>query len=148
TCTFSAAAATSYTLVVSDASAAATAAGSNYTVQIPSCSLYCNSNRVPVALAHNVTVAPSTPGGTATANIDNGSFDPDGDPITITQSPAGPYPVGTTNVLLTVVDPKGATSQVSATVTVMSPTLTVVSSSSNPSTFPASVTFTASVTPA
>ena len=38
------------------------------------------------------------------ANIDAGSSDPDGDPLTLTQSPANPYPVGTTPVTLTVND--------------------------------------------
>src|SRR2546426_4928426 len=33
--------------------------------------------------------------GTAGASIDDGSFDPDGDPITREQIPAGPYSVGT-----------------------------------------------------
>ena len=31
----------------------------------------------------------------ADASINNGSFDPDGDPITFSQSPPGPYPLGT-----------------------------------------------------
>src|SRR5437867_447538 len=30
----------------------------------------------------------------ANASVDDGSFDPDGDSITLTQSPAGPYPLG------------------------------------------------------
>ncbi len=89
--------------------------------------LNCNINNVPVAQAHDVTVTSATPGGTANASIDNGSFDPDGDTLTITQSPAGPYPHGNTTVQLTVTDTKGATSQASAVVTVVdpvSPTLT------------------------
>ena len=57
--------------------------------------------------------------GRRSSSIDNGSSDPDGDPLTITQSPAGPYPVGVTTVLLTVTDPKGAASQATATVTVL-----------------------------
>jgi hypothetical protein len=81
----------------------------------------CNVNDVPVAIAHNVTVTAATVGGTANADINNGSSDADGDTLTITQSPAGPYSVGTTNVLLTVVDTKGATAQASANVTVLNP---------------------------
>jgi len=103
---------------------------------------------VPVALAHNVTVVASVVGGTANASIDNGSSDADGDPLTITQTPAGPYPVGYTNVLLTVVDTKGATAQASATVTVLNPTSIAVVSSANPSTFGNAVTLTANLTPA
>jgi len=50
-----------------------------------------------------VTAVASCTAGTADASIDNGSFDPDpGDTITLTQSPAGPYPVGTNTVMLTV----------------------------------------------
>ena len=109
-------AATSYTVVVSDVPGTAT--GTNYTLQLPACVLNCNINNVPVALAHNVTVTAATPGGTANASIDNGSSDPDGDALTITQTPAGPYPQGDTTVLLTVTDTKGATAQASAVVTV------------------------------
>jgi uncharacterized repeat protein (TIGR01451 family) len=109
-------AATSYTIVVSDVPGTAT--GTNYTLQLPACVLNCNINNVPVAQAHNVTVVAATPGGTANADIDNGSFDADGDTLTITQTPAGPYPQGDTTVLLTVTDTKGATSQASAVVTV------------------------------
>jgi hypothetical protein len=76
-------------------------------------------NQVPVARAKDVTaVADAT--GTASASIDDGSSDADGDPLTITQSPPGPYPIGLTSVVLTVTDPKGATSQAAATVTVIS----------------------------
>jgi hypothetical protein len=71
-------------------------------------------NQVPVALCKNVTVAACM----ANASIDNGSFDPDGDPVTLTQTPPGPYSVGTTTVTLTVTDNHGASSQCSATVTV------------------------------
>jgi hypothetical protein len=70
-----------------------------------------------VAKVKNVTVA-ADENCEANASIDDGSFDPDGNPVTITQSPAGPYPLGTTNVLLTITDSFGATSQASATVTV------------------------------
>ena len=40
----------------------------------------------------------------STASINVGSFDPDGEGVTATQSPAGPYTLGTTPVTLTVVD--------------------------------------------
>ena len=68
----------------------------------------------PVALCKNVVVSACL----ANASIDNGSFDPDGDPITLTQSPPGPYSLGTTPVTLTVTDNHGASSQCTATVTV------------------------------
>src|SRR5262245_34110828 len=85
-----------------------------------------DANNSPVAFCQNVTVQAGA-GCVADASINNGSFDPDGDPITITQTPVGPYPLGATNVLLTVTDSKGASSQCSAMVTVQAPTTTTVS---------------------
>jgi hypothetical protein len=41
---------------------------------------------------------------TVAASIDNGSYDPDGDPITLSQDPPGPYGPGQTLVTLTVDD--------------------------------------------
>jgi predicted permease len=64
-----------------------------------------------------VTV-PAGSNGTANASVDNGSYDPDGDSITLTQSPAGPYPKGNTLVTLTVTDSKGASRQCTGMVTV------------------------------
>lgn len=40
----------------------------------------------------------------ASANIDAGSFDPDGDAVSTAQDPAGPYDLGSTNVTLSVDD--------------------------------------------
>lgn len=94
--------------------------GSAYTLSVTgACLGACNPpNRVPVAKAKDVIVfADHTCG--ASASIDDGSEDADGDALTITQSPEGPYPVGTTPVRLTVVDPSGATSQASGSVTVL-----------------------------
>jgi YVTN family beta-propeller protein len=81
----------------------------------------------PVALCQNVTVNGNA-SCTANASINNGSFDPDGDPITLIQSPAGPYPVGTTTVTLTATDSFGLSSQCTSTVTVVNtvpPTITL-----------------------
>jgi hypothetical protein len=56
----------------------------------------------------------------ANASIDAGSFDPDpGDAITLSQTPAGPYPLGTNVVTLTVTDSHGATNSSSAMVIVI-----------------------------
>ena len=53
-------------------------------------------------------------------DIDNGSFDPDGGPITLSLNPPGPsYPLGATTVTLTVMDIAGASSTCTATVTVV-----------------------------
>lgn len=104
--------------VISTGVPADTAVGCQYTLSVSGACFTCAPvNLPPVALCQNVTV-PVGPGCVANASIDNGSFDPEGGPLTITQSPAGPYPIGTTTVLLTVVDNKGATAQCSATVTV------------------------------
>jgi hypothetical protein len=55
----------------------------------------------------------------AIAAINNGSYDPDKDPITFSLDPPPPYPAGTTIVTLTVTDDKGASSCCTATVTVV-----------------------------
>lgn len=74
-------------------------------------------NQPPVAQCLAVTVSADI-NCTANAFIDNGSYDPDNDPITMSQVPAGPYPLGATEVMLTVMDDKGASGMCSATVTV------------------------------
>lgn len=75
------------------------------------------ANQSPVAACRNVTVSAGA-NCQAPASINNNSSDPDGDQITVTQSPAGPYPLGTTSVTLTVTDSQGASSQCAAIVTV------------------------------
>jgi len=50
--------------------------------------------------------------------VDDGSGDPDGDPSTLSLSPAGPYPLGTTPMTLTMSDNHGNTSSCTATITV------------------------------
>ncbi|MBL0016834.1 MAG: HYR domain-containing protein [Bacteroidetes bacterium] len=77
-------------------------------------------NQPPVAICQNVTVNADVncERGVVPQAFDNGSFDPNGDPLTFTTNPAGPFIVGVTNVVLTVSD--GAlTSTCSATVTVL-----------------------------
>jgi hypothetical protein len=107
----------------------------------------CNPNRVPVAKARDVVVFSDATCGTG-ASVDDGSSDADGDALTITQTPAGPYAIGTTSVLLTVVDPNGATSQATATVTVVDGTPPAISCPApitvptSPGTCSAPVTFT------
>jgi len=74
-------------------------------------------NQPPVAVCQNVTVAAGL-SCTASASIDNGPYDPDGDPITLSQLPAGPYPLGNSVVTLTATDSKGSSSQCTGTVIV------------------------------
>ncbi|MCC6744959.1 MAG: alpha/beta fold hydrolase [Acidobacteria bacterium] len=83
-----------------------------------------NVNSAPTARCRNVTVAAGQ-GCMANANVDNGSSDPDGGSVSITQTPGGPYPLGVTSVVLTVTDSQGATSQCNATVTVLDTILPV-----------------------
>lgn len=94
-----------------------------------------NPNQVPVAKAKNVTVSAgsSCTASVSAAQVDDGSFDPDGDPMTLSLSPAGPYSLGTTTVTLTATDDSGATSTASATVTVVDTTAPTVSAPANQS---------------
>ena len=77
-------------------------------------------NQPPVAVCQNVTVsADANCLGTTTASaVGGGSYDPDGDPITLSISPAGPYPLGDTSVTITVTDDGDLTDSCTATVTV------------------------------
>lgn len=89
-------------------------------------------NTPPVAQCKDVTVTAGLDC-TAAASIDYGSYDPDGDAITLTQDPEGPYGLGKTSVTLTVTDSKGASSQCTGTVTVEDKTPPTISISTNPS---------------
>ncbi len=85
-----------------------------------------STNQPPVAVCQDVTVA-AGPNCTANANVDGGSYDPDGDSITLTQDPPGPYGLGVHNVTLTATDPLDASSSCNATVTVVDQTGPVIS---------------------
>ena len=112
-----------FVVVVADVNTGVdSAVGCTYTLTVSGACLTCQTNNLPpVAQCQNVTVS-AGPTCTASASINNGSSDPEGGPLTITQSPAGPYALGTTSVLLTVVDNKGASSQCTANVTVVDTT--------------------------
>ena len=117
-----------FSVVVADVPIAPSGTGTLYRLTVSGvCAGACATpNQVPIAKAKNVTVSAGADC-TANASVDDGSFDPDGSALTITQSPAGPYPLGTTAVLLTVTDPFGATSQATANVTVLDTTGPTVS---------------------
>jgi hypothetical protein len=89
-----------------------------------------SENNPPVALCTNVVVSAST-NCQANASVDNGSFDPDGDPLTISQEPPGPYSLGTHSVMLIVTDGKGGSNACTAQVTVIDTTPPVIVCASN-----------------
>jgi hypothetical protein len=75
-------------------------------------------NLPPVAMCMDVTT-PNDPGlCSADVSVDDGSFDPDGGPLTLTQIPPSPYPVGTTGVTLVATDDGGLSDSCGATVVV------------------------------
>ena len=90
-------------------------------------------NLPPVANCINVTVS-AGPDCNAEADVNDGSFDPDGDAITLIQDPPGPYSLGATTVTLKVTDTHGAASTCTATVTVedREPPVAVCSPTTNP----------------
>jgi len=105
------------------------------------------ANQPPVAICQDVEVsAPSGQCG-ADASIDNGSYDPEGQPLLLSQDPSGPYPTGDTLVTLFVFDGQdSATCQATVTVTGGSTSPPVLSCNSPATITPpdAPVAFTAS----
>lgn len=85
-------------------------------------------NQPPVALCQDVTVDAnaSCQGVVVPADVDNGSYDPDGDDITLALNPAGPFELGITNVTLNVTDEHGAADSCPAVVTVNDATPVVI----------------------
>jgi hypothetical protein len=72
----------------------------------------------PVAQCSDVTVSTDPGLCTADASIDDGSFDPDGEEVTLAQIPTPPYPLGETVVTLRVSDTTELVDTCFATVTV------------------------------
>ena len=85
------------------------------------------TNSAPTAICQDVTVpADENCEGIVTAlEVDNGSSDPDGDALVLELSPEGPYPLGETDVTLSVSDPY-FTSTCTATITVVDQTAPVL----------------------
>ncbi len=81
----------------------------------------------PTALCHDVTRSADATCHAA-ASVDNGSFDADGDPITLSQAPAGPFALGSTPVTLVATDPwANASRACNATVRVVDTTAPSIS---------------------
>jgi hypothetical protein len=80
-----------------------------------------SSNTPPTAICHSVTKTADTncQAVVTPAEVDNGSSDPDGDPITLSLKPSGPFPVGTNAVTLTVSDNHGASNSCTSFVVVL-----------------------------
>jgi len=79
--------------------------------------VYAIANEPPVAVCQDVIVAVGE-----VPNIDGGSYDPDGDPLTFTQDPSGAFSeAGIYDVTLTVTDPYGASDSCTAQVVVYDP---------------------------
>lgn len=84
----------------------------------------------PVALCQSVTAvadAVTCSASVSVAQIDNGSYDPNGDPITLSVDPKSPYVLGITPVTLTVTDDGGLADTCGAKVTVVDTTPPVLS---------------------
>lgn len=100
-----------------------TPCGLNQSCATPSSTTFANITGTvgvpPTALCKNVIV-PTDPNlcSAANASINNGSFDPDGEAITLTQSPDAPYTLGTTGVTLTVTDTFGISASCTGVITV------------------------------
>jgi hypothetical protein len=129
--------------------ATATDAAGNTSEVSPAFAVTGTANAPPVAVCTDVEVEAGA-GCVAAASIDGGSHDPDGDPVTLSQDPPGPYPLGATPVTLTVEDDGGLADSCQATVTAVDTTAPAVACNAPPTIVPpdAPVAFTATATDA
>jgi choice-of-anchor A domain-containing protein len=99
--------------------------GRDFDGNLGTCTKFCKlvddtppASNPPSALCQDVMMVAQRSCGSE-AYIDAGSNDSDGDLVGCTQSPAGPYPMGTTTVTLTCVDAANHSSSCQAVVTVL-----------------------------
>jgi len=87
----------------------------------PAAELYIPPNKPPIALCQSVVrnADDNCQAAVNASEVDNGSSDPDGDPLTLSLDPAGPFPLGTNFVTLVVNDDHGNTNTCVATITVV-----------------------------
>jgi hypothetical protein len=78
-------------------------------------------NKPPIALCHSVVREADDNCQTAVSasEVNNDSSDPDGDPLTMSLDPAGPFPLGTNSVTLLVNDDHGNTNTCVATIMII-----------------------------
>jgi hypothetical protein len=104
-------------------------------------------NPPPVAMCQDVTVAAdeTCQAEVTPEQVDDGSYDPNGDPIDLSLAPAGPYALGDTGVTLTVTDTGGLADSCEATVTVYDGTAPEIVCNNPPTIVPpdAPISFTA-----
>jgi hypothetical protein len=109
-----------------------------------------SDNVLPIALCADQTIEGSGSSCSVYADINNGSYDPDGTVEAISQSPDGPYGLGVSNVTLMVTDNLGDSSSCSAVVTVtdsLAPSIECpLDNTMSPNTAPATFTATTSDT--
>jgi len=107
--------------------------------------LNCTPNDPPVAMCADRVLSANNQC-LANASIDNGSFDPDNDPISLLQTPPGPYGLGSTTVVLEVCDDSNACDSCSAQVSVVDDTPPVLQCNQTDTITPADapISFTAS----
>ena len=77
-----------------------------------------SANQPPVAVCKNQVVN-ADENCQSDASIDVGSYDPDGDPISLEQSPPGPYSLAETMITLTVTDGYGTSDSCTGIVTIV-----------------------------
>lgn len=89
-------------------------------------------NEPPVAVCNDVDICYEPSAGPQPADIDGGSYDPNGDAFTLVQTPQGPFDFGSHEVSLEITDAKGAVDSCFAMVSIrdcVPPTIESVTSS-------------------
>src|SRR5207245_9239109 len=86
--------------------------------------LYLSTRTLPIVKSKNIRVAAddSCVASIRPSELDDGSFDHDGDTITLSLDPAGPFALGQNTVRLIATDSRGVTNSAIATVTVVDQT--------------------------
>jgi hypothetical protein len=95
----------------------------------------CDGNRAPIAQCQDV-VMDANAQCRACGSVDNGSYDPDGPPWTLTAEPECDFALGDHQVLLTISDDAGATDSCTGTVSVQDQTLPTLSCQAPPTITP------------